>query len=200
MIRYRQTLYSRPSWTPEAGGPPRFSEGTTVPKIGLLSDSHGRAAITQLAAETLAARGAEMLLHLGDIETSQVIDAMLLASPVSGEPIPVRIVFGNTDWQQAELARHARRLNVTVDDPIGRIELEDRELTYMHGHDTHAAQQALSRGVAWLCHGHTHKASDSHRGPTRVINPGALFRTPNPSVALLDTNLDELTFLQIERC
>ncbi len=171
-----------------------------MPKIGLLSDSHGRAAITQRAAAILADKGAEMLLHLGDIETSQVIEALLLNSPVTDQPIPVRIVFGNTDWQQAELARHARNLDITVDDPVGRLDLDGRELTYLHGHDSRAAQVALNRGVAWLCHGHTHEAGDTRQGTTRVINPGALFRTRCPTVALLDTGPDQLTFFQVERC
>ena len=171
-----------------------------MPKIGLLSDSHGRAAITHRAVETLAGKGAELLLHLGDVETPEVIEALLLMSSATGRPIPARIVFGNTDWDQDALTRHARNLEVAVDHPVGRLDLDDRVLAFMHGHDSRAARLALDQHVAYLCHGHTHEATDTRQGSARVINPGALFRTRQPSVALLDTDRDKLTFFDVERC
>ena len=44
--------------------------------VGVLSDSHGHAETTARAVEALVAHGAEMLLHLGDIGSDEVIDEL----------------------------------------------------------------------------------------------------------------------------
>ena len=59
-------------------------------------------------------------------------------------------------------------------------------------------QQALDDGVRYLCHGHTHARADGRQGPTRVINPGALFRATVYSVAVLDPETDQLHFHEVE--
>ena len=57
----------------------------------------------------------------------------------------------------------------------------------------------LAAEVRYLCHGHTHTALDARRGKTRVINPGALHRAAEYTVALLDTDTDTLTFYPVPR-
>ena len=59
-----------------------------MPIIGLISDSHGDAPITRRAAELLARRGADLLLHLGDVGNEAVIDALLVTSADSDQPLP----------------------------------------------------------------------------------------------------------------
>ena len=54
-----------------------------------------------------------------------------------------------------------------------------------------------TEGVAYLCHGHTHATRDERLGPTRVINPGALFRARRHTVAVLDLARDEVSFLAV---
>ena len=164
-----------------------------------MSDSHGGAQITQRAANMLVDQGADVLLHLGDIGTAEVIESLLVAGPQAGQIVPVRLVFGNTDWDEPALARHARNLGIRVDHPTGRIELGAGVLKFMHGHDQRAMHQALQQKVAYLCYGHTHTAADHRQGPTRLINPGALFRARQLSIGLLDTNRDELSFLQLTK-
>mgnify|MGYP006228771575 CR=1 FL=1 len=82
--------------------------------VGLLSDSHGRAAITGRAIEILESRGCELLLHLGDVETDSVIDEMI--------DHPVRLVLGNCDDERS-LARYAELVDVRCDHPAGRVEV-----------------------------------------------------------------------------
>jgi putative phosphoesterase len=172
----------------------------TLTKFGLLSDSHGRAAITQRAVGMLRDEGAEMLLHLGDLESEQVIDALLVPSTATGDALPVRLVFGNVDWDMSGLGRYAADLGIHVDHPAGHIDLGDgRMLVFTHGHDARVFNQALAAGAAYLCHGHTHVAADRHEGSTHLINPGALFRTTRPSVALLDTAEDQVRFFDVDR-
>ncbi len=158
-------------------------------RIGILSDSHGRADTTALAVNELRDRGAELLLHLGDIGTRDVIDEL-----AGG---PARIVFGNCDPDSTVLARYARRLEIAVDHPLGIIEIDGKRIALTHGHLPDLMSQALQGGVDYLLHGHTHEIRDERLGPTRVVNPGALFRVCRYTAMLLDPARDALTVIEI---
>ncbi|MCC6580491.1 MAG: metallophosphoesterase family protein [Phycisphaeraceae bacterium] len=169
-----------------------------MPIFGLLSDSHGRAATTRRAADLLIQRGAEQLIHLGDIGTLEVLDALLAHRPGTTEQVPVHLVFGNVDWNTEELGQYARQLGFEVRHPAGTLPLAEGELAFMHGHDQAAAQQAIDRQARYLCRGHTHLVQDQMIGRTRMINPGALFRAAVYTVGLLDTSKDKLTILSVD--
>ena len=168
-----------------------------MPKIGLLSDSHGRAGTTRRGVDMLLQHGAEVLIHLGDVGTVEVIDAMCVNRPGSDDQLPAHLVFGNTDWDCDSLEDYADDLDVHVDHPVGRIDVDGGSLVFCHGHEDAPMKQALADGVRYLCHGHTHDATDEKRGNTRVINPGALFRAKTYSVAMLDTATDSLVFYEV---
>ena len=170
-----------------------------MPRIGLISDSHASAGITARAAGLLTDGGAEILLHLGDICSEPVLDALLVPAPGDGSPLPVRIVFGNMDFETASLGRYAQMLGIEVDHPAGRMDLGTARLAFTHGHEASTVMAALRDGVDYLCYGHTHVAADERRGKTRMINPGALYRTPAPSVAILDTSTDTLQTIAVPK-
>ncbi len=146
----------------------------------------------------LVEAGAEVLLHLGDIESEKVLDEMVTVFP-GGGVVPVQVVFGNVDWNAAELARYAEALGITVAHPVGSLMFDDRELVFLHGDDRRAMDAAVARGVAWVCFGHTHHPTDERCGATRLINPGALHRASTYTVALLDTTSDQLRFYSVPR-
>ena len=162
-------------------------------RIGLLSDSHGRAKTTRKAVQLLLERDVDVLIHLGDVGTVEVIDAIVerLGAADHPEP-PIHLVFGNTDWDIGPLGDYARRLGVSVDHPVGRMAFDGAVLVFQHGHVQAAMDQALAEGVRWLCHGHSHAIRDERIGSTRVINPGALFRASRYTVATLDTGSDSV--------
>lgn len=157
--------------------------------IGLLSDSHGHAETTARAVAALHEAGAELLLHMGDIETEAVIDELVGHN--------ARIVFGNCDWHEQDLARYAQHVGVRVDHPAGRLEVDGKRIVFTHGHLGKYMDEAISSGVDYLMHGHTHEVRDERCGATRVINPGALFRARRYTVALLDPRTDDLRFIDI---
>lgn len=164
-------------------------------RIGLLSDSHGRAATTQQAVRLLIDQQIDLLLHLGDIGSLEVIDAMIEQVDDNGRlKPPVRLVFGNVDWDADSLARYAVSLGVDVDHPMGWLEMDGKTLVYQHGHEQARMDQALARGVDYLCHGHTHRPRNETLGSTRLINPGALFRAADYTVAVLDTDTGQVQF------
>lgn len=163
-----------------------------MPLIGLLSDSHGQAAATHRGVAALLDKGVNILLHLGDIGSVAVIDTLIV------DGIESRLVFGNTDYDREDLKRYARNLGITVDDTAGRLELGNgRQLIYTHGHNPQFLAQALAEHVAYFCHGHTHQKRDERCGRTRLINPGALSRATEYTVARLDTNEDTLVFCEV---
>lgn len=171
-----------------------------MPKVGLVSDSHGRAETTRRAVSRLVEAGAELLLHLGDVGTLEVLDALLATSPgdVTGKRvIQARTVWGNVDWDTAALTRYAQDIGVSVDHPVGRVRLGPATLVYLHGDDESAMSLALTERPTYLCHGHSHRVLDERRGATRVINPGALFRAHRYTVALLDSDTDRLEYFTI---
>ncbi len=168
-----------------------------MPRIGLLSDSHGRASTTQAAVDLLLDHGAGILLHLGDIGSVEVIDAMITPLPESNETPEAHVVFGNADWDTLGLSRYASSLGVIVDHPVGKLQFGQDTLIFLHGHESADMNQALAEHPRWLCHGHSHRKLDQQNGPVRVINPGALFRASQYTVAILDTETDNVEFLEV---
>lgn len=167
-------------------------------KIGLLSDSHGRATTTQRAVQLLIAEGSDVLLHLGDVGTVEVIDALVEQVERNGKLTPaVHVVFGNVDWDAGSLARYADSLGITVDDPVGRLSAGEKTVCYQHGHVDAAMEQALAEGVDYLFHGHTHRTRDETVGETHIVNPGALFRAAEYTVAVVDTDSGDVAFHRV---
>lgn len=160
-------------------------------RLGILSDSHGRHEMTRRAVARLRERGAEVFVHLGDIETERVLEELA--------GLDAHVVFGNTDWNLESLASTARHLDLRVDHPAGRLRDNGRVVAFTHGDRPSLIDQALAEGVDYLLHGHTHKVRDERVGATRVINPGALFRARRYTAAYLDTEADRLEIIEIPR-
>lgn len=153
--------------------------------LGLLSDSHGRAATTHAAVTMLIDHGADVLIHLGDIGTVEVLDTLAVPHPETGGQIESHAVFGNTDWDRRALGRYAEDLGIRMHEPAGVLEVDGCRIGITHGHDASAMRGLIESGVDYLVHGHTHVQADTTRGKTRVINPGALFRARRHTAALL---------------
>ena len=166
-------------------------------RVGLLADSHGRAKTTDHAVQLLLQQGADGLIHLGDVGSPEVLEALVAAPPGSRQPVPAHVVFGNTDDRINELDRYGRELGLAVDHPMGWLTLAGQSLAFCHGHEPKRMNEALDLPANYLCHGHTHRARDEKHGQTRVINPGALYRARQYTVALLDTRTEALTFLPV---
>jgi len=167
-------------------------------KVGLLGDAHGQAGRTRAAVRLLIEHGAELLIYLGDVCGDAVIEALVEKLDDAGKPDPpVHLVFGNCDFNTAGSARYAASLGITVDDPAGRLILDGKTLAFTHGHLIQPMHDAIADGVDYLFHGHSHRRRDEHVQHTRVINPGALQRAAQYTVALLDTATDELQFVPV---
>jgi len=165
--------------------------------LGLLSDSHGRADTTDAAVQTLIDHGADVLIHLGDVGSTGVIDALAVVHAQTGRAIQAHAVFGNTDYDAASLGRYAEDLGIRVHDPAGALEVDGRTVVFTHGHLPRVMQRLLAGEPDYLLHGHTHEQADRREGLTRVINPGALFRASRYTAALLEPGRDRLDVIEI---
>ena len=159
--------------------------------IGILSDTHDRAAAMAAGLAALRAAGAEFYLHCGDIGSEPCID--LLAG------LPAAFIFGNNDYEQAALTRYAASLGVACHGPFADLELAGQRIAMIHGDDFRLKQRLIdAQQHDYLLQGHTHLKDDRRVGRTRLINPGALYRAREKTVATLDTERDEVKFIVVD--
>lgn len=143
--------------------------------LGLVSDSHDNVPMCEHVAAFFRERGVDTVFHLGD-----VTDPSSLA-PFEG--LPLVVVRGNNDedhwptsWQQ-EFA--GVRVGAT------------------HGH-LRGELARLARESDVVLHGHTHRRRADREGRALLVNPGALFRTPLRTCALLELPSRKVVFYRVE--
>lgn len=167
--------------------------------LGILSDSHGRHERTARAVRILRGYGAEAFIHCGDIGTRLVLDALA--------GLNAWFVWGNNDVPDDPfLNQYVAALGLPLPpEPPLRVRLAGRCLAVFHGHEPEFGRliDALRAGRAdqvaalvgdaqFVLYGHTHVAADEQLGGVRLINPGALHRARQYTVALLDLESDKL--------
>lgn len=79
----------------------------------------------------------------------------------------------------------------------GLIELAGKRIGVTHGHRPGEFRKLVSDAPDYLLYGHLHICLDERHGKTRQINPGALHRSSEWTVALLDLDNDHVEFLKI---
>ncbi len=159
--------------------------------IGILSDTHDRVEATIAGLQLLREAGAERFLHCGDVGGEPILDQLA--------GLKVALVWGNNDWDRRELTRYAERLGIEVFQSLGEFDLGGKRFAMMHGDDPRIIRDVLKRQEHdYLLLGHSHIRADERHGNVRVINPGALHRAKEKSVAVLDTETDELRTILVE--
>ncbi len=138
-----------------------------------------------------------MLIHLGDVGSVEVIDALAVRPAGLDQQVEAHLVFGNCDWESDALARYARDLGVIEHGRAGELTVDGKRVVFTHGHVASLMDRAIESGAEYLLHGHTHQQSDDTVGQTRVINPGALFRACRHTVALLTPTSGELRVYEV---
>ena len=159
--------------------------------VGILSDTHDRYAIAGTAIELLRSRGAEFFIHCGDVGGERVLDRLA--------GLKAAFVWGNNDWDRIPLARYAQQLGLACYGSEADLTFDGKRFAVFHGDDTRARQRLLASGqYDYLLQGHTHVPEDHRVGRTRIINPGALHRAREKTVALLDPAADHLEFITVD--
>lgn len=144
-------------------------------RIGLVSDTHDNLPLAIQAAALFRREGVERVFHLGD-----VTDPATLAP---FEVFPLVVLQGNNDAEPWPTS--------------WREEIAGLRVGATHGH-LRPLLRELTVGCDVVLHGHTHQRRAERVGEALVVNPGALYRTPRPTVALLDLPGRELRFFQVD--
>jgi putative phosphoesterase len=146
--------------------------------IAVLSDTHSRDETVRKALRLVEGRGAEVILHCGDIEDADTVGLF---------PAHTHFVLGNCDTERDEMRRAIKAAGATLHEPFGNLELAGAKIAFLHGDDGRLLRE-LEQGGAfdYVFHGHTHVAGERRVGGTRVINPGALHRARPKTFVVLD--------------
>ena len=159
-------------------------------RIGILSDTHDRVARTRIAVAMLQDEGVEALIHRGDLAHPPIVAACAV--------LPFWFVFGNHDADTVPLLRLAAEDFGVICLGWGDvIRLDGKRVGVAHGHMTTDVQRVLHSQPDVLLFGHSHLAVDETVGSVRRINPGALHRADEFTVALLDLRSGELRSLLV---
>jgi putative phosphoesterase len=161
-------------------------------RIGIISDTHDRLERTQRAVQLLIDAGAVALIHCGDLTGPAIVEAC--------GRLPGYFVFGNNDADSVPALRQA----IGAVDGVclawgGEIVLAEKRIAVAHGHFHRDTRALLSKEPDYYLYGHSHIPEDKRVGDTRWINPGALHRAAQFTVAVLDLNSNDLEFLPVPR-
>ena len=158
-------------------------------RLGILSDSHDRLERTLRALEILKVAGAETLVHCGDLTGPEIVQACGC--------LPCAYVFGNNDYRQKELRLAIEATGGQNLERGGILSLGSKRIVVTHGHLNGEFRRLLGESPDYLLFGHTHIPYDVREGSVRRINPGALHRAPEYTVAILDLERDVVEFLPV---
>ena len=159
-------------------------------RVGILSDSHDHVERTRAAVAILCEAEADVLVHCGDLAKPEIVAACAVR--------PFYFVFGNHDGDMvADLRAAAAEHGATCLEWGCEFEAAGKRIAVVHGHLRKDLRPLLASEPDYLLSGHSHAARDWHEGSTRRINPGALYRASEYTVALLDVAADDVRFLTV---
>lgn len=159
-------------------------------KIGVLSDTHGVVDRTRQAVEVFDREGIDTIVHCGD-----VVGLMVLEQFVGKR---LWFVWGNTDrivpsWRSAT---DTWGFCWPEQSPLA-IELDGKRIIIAHGHETVFRHILRDPDADFLFYGHSHSRLCMRIGRCTVTNPGAIHRTPQPTVAIVDLQSAEVRYLAL---
>lgn len=161
-------------------------------RIGILADTHDRLPRTKAAVQILREAGADALIHCGDLASRPIVEVCAV--------LPFWFVFGNHDADEVpQLQSAAEEYGAVCLEWGGIVELGGKRIGVAHGHMTTDVRRVLAENPDYLLTGHSHYASDVTAGSVRRINPGALHRASEFTVALLNLATAELKLLNVNR-
>ena len=162
-------------------------------KVCIVSDSHDNRPLLDAAVADARARGAEAVLHCGDVVAASTL------SVVQKHGLPVHVIHGNNTGDLYMMARIASKPGSVVKfyGQDAGIELAGRRIFMVH-YPHYAEAMATTGDWDLVCCGHDHKANiqpigNIHGGTTLLVNPGTVGGVAAPATYALG-DLDTLDF------
>jgi len=143
-------------------------------KVCIVSDSHDRADVLAQAVHAARQRGAEAVIHCGDLIGAQSLKPALEAG------LPMHLIHGNNVGDTQALHRLSRTSDgqVQYHGADARIELCGRRVFVVH-YDDYGYAMACTGDWDLVCCGHSHRAEvrrvEAVRGGSSwLVNPGTV--------------------------
>ena len=154
-------------------------------KIGIVSDSHDRADPLAAAARAAAERGAQAIIHCGDLIGTQTLRGALEVG------LPLHLIHGNNIGDQVSLARWVREKNgqLQYHGPDARLELGGKKIFAVH-YPEYGHAMACTGDWDLVCCGHSHVSDIQEvknvKGKTTwLVNPGTVAGLSAPATWIL---------------
>ncbi len=158
--------------------------------LGIVSDTHGHVDFARPAVRMLESCDVQSVIHCGDIGSGDIVSLF--------HRWPTHFVFGNVDVPAAPLRVAIKRAGQSCHERFGTIELAGRRIAFLHGDDAAMLDNAIrDGGYDLVCYGHTHVAEQHQEGQTLVVNPGALFRAPRHTLAIVELERLQVTHIAV---
>ena len=157
--------------------------------VGILSDTHDCQDRAKQGVRQLVDAGAEVLIHCGDLTVPEIV--------YECAERPSYFVFGNNDDDEQGIREAITAIHGTCLGWGGVISLGGKKIAVTHGDQRREVAKLVVQKPDYLLFGHSHVPTDDRDGEIRWINPGALHRAEEWTVALLNLNTDGLEFLKI---
>ncbi|MGB0722934.1 MAG: YfcE family phosphodiesterase [Gammaproteobacteria bacterium] len=162
-------------------------------KVCIVSDSHDNRNLLAAAVIDAKARGAEAVLHAGDVVAPSTLGV------IKHLEMPIHVIHGNNTGDLAALSRLSHRDGnpVTYYGMDAKLELAGRRIFIVH-YPHYARALALTGDWDVVIYGHDHAASietvDNVAGrTTHLIDPGSVAGLDGPATYIMG-DLERLEF------
>jgi len=154
-------------------------------KICIVSDSHDRADALAKAVHEARAKGAEAVIHCGDLIGAQTIKPALAAG------LPVHAIHGNNIGDPQAMHNQSRMSGGRLQyyGPDAKLELGGRRIFVVH-YDHYGYAFACTGEWDLVCCGHSHQAearqvANAKGGTSWLVNPGTVAGLAAPATWVL---------------
>ncbi len=145
-------------------------------KIAVISDSHSKVALTKEAIDFLKDKGAQYLIHAGDLGPEDNLKLL----KESG--LPYVCVFGNNDYALLEVAN-----NYNIHKEPYKFKIKETSFSLMH------MPYYMNSQTNVVISGHKHIFETGYKNGTLFLNPGEICAREKPlsECVLLEINENE---------
>lgn len=152
-------------------------------KIAVLSDSHDNEEALKKVVDLLKKEKIKIILHAGDLCSAFLVSYF--------SSFDFYLVQGNNDDSLQELNQALLFYKLRECKIVYEIEVFEKKICLMHGDNVPLFRQKLSENkFDYLVKGHTHFCEDYYHNQTRVLNSGAMHRSPQNTFGILDLEKD----------
>jgi hypothetical protein len=161
-------------------------------RLALISDTHNHFDHVQRAVEYLHATHIDIVLHAGDVTSSQTLELFT--------EFNVWIAQGNMDNEKDLAGLSTTLFGEGRFAPMHDLEFNGCKVALLHGHDRQLLDGLIyAKHYDYVIRGHTHAPGDRCVQTTRVLNPGAVGNTGwrTSSFGILDLHSGELDYVRL---